>query len=228
MRHRFSQLRFPLAGWIAFPFAAALMVIGAKAWMVGRYGSPTPFWDQWDAEGAILYPKYFGGTLRLGDLIAAHNEHRIAVTRLWSLLLVELGGSWDPILQMLANALLLGGFVFVFVSAFRPILDGVCWLGFALLAAVIFSLPFGWENTLEGFQSAWYFVLLFGIAGLIAIMPAAAFSLRWWLAIVTMVIGFFCLASGTFAVAAAFAAGLAQFAVGRAGESCWRSPCSPA
>ncbi len=215
MRHRLSQIRIPPAGWIGFPLAAALMVIGAKAWMIGRYASPTPFWDQWDAEGAILYPKYFGGTLRLGDLIAAHNEHRILVTRLWSLLLLDLAGYWDPILQMLANTLLLGGFVFVFVAAFRPILDGAVWFAFALLAAVIFALPFGWENTLAGFQSAWYFVLLFGIAGLIAVMPAAAFSPRWWLAIVTMVIGFFCLASGAFTVAAAFAAGLVQFAVGR-------------
>ena len=116
MRQHLSKLRIPLAGWISFPVAAALMVIGAKSWMISRYGSPTPFWDQWDAEGAVLYPKYFGGTWQLADLIAPHNEHRILVTRLWSLLLLELEGYWDPILQMLANTLLLGGVVFLFAA----------------------------------------------------------------------------------------------------------------
>ena len=71
--------------------------------MIYRFGSPTPFWDQWDAEGAVLYPKFLDGTLHVADLIAAHNEHRIFVTRLWSLLLLELGGYWDPMLQMAAT-----------------------------------------------------------------------------------------------------------------------------
>ena len=30
-----------------YPFACALVVIGAKYWMISHYASPTPFWDQW-------------------------------------------------------------------------------------------------------------------------------------------------------------------------------------
>src|ERR1039458_3823782 len=150
MRQILSKLHNPLLSWMIFPLACALVVIGAKIWTIAQYGSPTPFWDQWDFEGAILYPKYFDGTLKLSDLIAPHNEHRIFMTRLWSLLLLELGGYWDPILQMVANTLLLGGFVALFVAAFRPILDRASWIAFALLFTVIFSLPFGWENTLAG------------------------------------------------------------------------------
>ena len=85
------------ASWPIYPLACALVVIGAKCWMIAGYGSPTPFWDQWDAEGVGLYPKYLNSTLQISDLVALHNEHRILVTRLWSLLLLELGGYWDPI-----------------------------------------------------------------------------------------------------------------------------------
>ena len=165
-----------VSSWVIYPLACALVVIGAKCWMIASYGSPTPFWDQWDAEGVILYPKYLGGTLQISDLIAPHNEHRILVTRLWSLLLLALEGYWDPILQMVANTLILGVVVALFIAAFRPILDRWSWLAFALFSMVIFSLPFGWDNTLSGFNSQWYFLLLFSLAGLVVIIDAVAFT----------------------------------------------------
>jgi len=198
-----------------FPLAAALAVIGAKIWMIAQNGSPTPFWDQWDAEGAFLYPQYLNGTLTFSDLITPHNEHRILVTRLWSLLLLDLEGYWDPILQMLANTLLLGGFVALLVASFRPMLDAASWIAFALFAAVIYALPFGWESTLAGFQSSWYFMLLFSVGGLLAIIEAAAFSARWWLALLLVLVSYFSLASGALTAAAAFAICAVQFAVGR-------------
>jgi hypothetical protein len=40
--------------WLIYPLAGALVVIGAKLWLVARYGNPTPYWDQWDAEGVTL------------------------------------------------------------------------------------------------------------------------------------------------------------------------------
>ena len=55
-----------------YPLACALAVIGVNCWMTAHYGSPTPVWDHWDAEGAILYLKYLGGTLQVSDLIAPH------------------------------------------------------------------------------------------------------------------------------------------------------------
>jgi hypothetical protein len=215
IRQSLSKLRIPLASWMIVPFACALVVIGAKCWMIAHYGSPTPFWDQWDAEGALLYPKYLGGTLQISDLIAPHNEHRILVTRLWSLLLLDLGGYWDTILQMLANALILGGFVALFIAAFRPILDCRSWLVFALFSMVIFALPLGWENTLIGLNSHFYFLLLFTVFGLVVIIDAAAFAPRWWLAVLLLILSYFCVASGALTAAAAFAVGVVQFVVGR-------------
>ena len=64
-----------VSSWVIHPVACALVGIGAKCWMIARYGSPTPFWDQWDAEAAGLYPNFLSGTLHFSDLIAPHNEH---------------------------------------------------------------------------------------------------------------------------------------------------------
>ena len=215
MRLDSLMLKRLLSSWMIFPVACALAVIGAKCWMIHRFGSPTPFWDQWDAEGAVLYPKFLDGTLHVSNLIAAHNEHRIFVTRLWSLLLLELGGYWDPMLQMAANTLIFGAAVALFIAVVRPLLDRWSWLAFAMLSTAIFLLPFGWENTLAGFQSEWYFLLLFSIAGLAIVVDAKAFTPRWWLATLFLVLSFFSMAGGVLTMAAALAIGAVQFAVGR-------------
>jgi hypothetical protein len=59
-----------VSSWMIYPVACALVVIGVNCWMIAHYGSPTPAWDHWAAEGAILYLKYLGGTLQVSDLIA--------------------------------------------------------------------------------------------------------------------------------------------------------------
>jgi hypothetical protein len=200
---------------VIFPLACALVIVGIKIWMIDRSGSPTPFWDQWDAEGAALYPQYLSGTLRLSDLIAPHNEHRLLVTRLWSLLLFGLAGYWDPILQMLANTAILGAVVALLAAAFRPVLDAASWIALTVFATVIYALPFGWESTLAGFHSQWYFMLLFSIAGLLAIVHAAAFTPRWWLALLLGLLGYFSMAPGMLAVVAGFSTCAVQFVVGR-------------
>jgi hypothetical protein len=204
-----------VSSWLIYSVACALVVIGTKCWMIAGYGSPTPFWDQWDAEAAGLYPNFLSGTLSFSDLIAPHNEHRILMTRLWSLLLLELGGYWDPILQMVANVLLLGLFVALLVIIFRPILDRRSWIGLSLFVTAIFAVPFAWENTLSGFHSQWYFMLLFSICGLAAIVGAAAFTLRWWLAMLLMVASYFSMSGGLLSAAAAFAVCLVQVVVRR-------------
>jgi hypothetical protein len=45
-----------------YPAPARRSFIGVNCWMIAHYGSPTPVWDHWDAEGAILYLKYLAGT----------------------------------------------------------------------------------------------------------------------------------------------------------------------
>src|SRR5579864_4552316 len=156
MRQISSKRDNLISFWIIVPLSCAFVVIGAKCWLVAHYGNPTPFWDEWDAEGASLFPKYLGGTLTFTDLIAPHNEHRILFTRLWALLLLVLQGYWDPIAQMMANTLILGSMVAVLVAAFRRILSPAYWTIFSFVTTLIFALPWTWGNSLWGFSSQWY------------------------------------------------------------------------
>src|ERR1043166_5680670 len=82
-----------------------LMLYGAKCWVIASYGSDTPFGDQWRAEADILFRPWLAGSLRISDLFAHHNEHRILLTRLVDLGELWANGTWSPILQMLVNAL---------------------------------------------------------------------------------------------------------------------------
>jgi hypothetical protein len=89
-------VRVPLRSVAAGVFLAGLT---AKLWLVARLGSPLPFWDQWD-----LVPFLKGDW---STLFAAHNEHRIVFTRMWTLLWVWAnGGAWDCRVEMAANAVL--------------------------------------------------------------------------------------------------------------------------
>ena len=75
-----------------------LIVLGAKLWIIQNYGSATPYWDQWDAEAALLYKPYLEGTLRIGDLFAAHNRGcRAVITNLAPTLIFR---SWSMILHI--------------------------------------------------------------------------------------------------------------------------------
>jgi hypothetical protein len=91
-----------------------------------------------------------------------HNEHRIVLTRLLSLMLLFVNGQWDPRLQQVVNAVVHSG-TGVLLAAMFIAAGGR--RAFVMLApiALVFAAPFGWENTVMGFQSAFYFQLLFAI-----------------------------------------------------------------
>jgi len=201
-------------------FACALVVIGGRYWLIAYAASPTPFDDQWDAEATFLYPRFFNGTLQMSDLISWHGEHRLLMTRLWSLLLLEIDGTWDSILQMLANMLLLGAYAMALVAAFRPLLSSASWVVFAAFTAFLYALPCTWGTTLFGFDSQWCFVLLFSFVGLVVMVGAAALTPRWWLAVLLIVASYFSMASGTATAATAGALCILQIAAGQ--RTGWR------
>ena len=68
--------------------ALALLVVGARWWLIGNYSSDVPWLDQWDAEAQGLYqPTHVAW-------FAPHNEHRIFFTRLLALGLLRANGQW--------------------------------------------------------------------------------------------------------------------------------------
>lgn len=198
LRQEHSAAMLAIAGLL-------LLLLAARLWVVRDFASATPFWDQWDAQAAFLFDPWLRGTLAPADLLAAHNEHRILATRLLALALLAANGSWSPLLEMTVNAFLnvaaLGlGLVLAWRAAGRGSLP---WLLAAAFAA--FVLPHGWENILSGFQSQFYFVVLFAVAALWWLVVAPPFSPRWWGGAALAVLAYFSLASGAFAFAAAAA-----------------------
>ena len=195
--------RWWLAAWLA---ALLLVILGAKLWIIQVYGSPLPYWDQWD-EAKLVFKPWLEGHLTWGALFAAHNEHRILFTRLLDLLELRLNGQWDPGLQMVVNALLHAGFagglafcLWVFLGKRKEGL--IC-----VLLAPFFALPFAAENTIRGFQSQEYFLCLFSVAAITGLGLGTPRQARWWVGLAAAILALFTMASGL--LAALTVAGLA-------------------
>ena len=190
----------------ALPYVAfASILLGIKLLVINHFGNATPYWDQWDAEADHLYRPWMDGSLRWNDLFIPHNEHRIFTTRISALLLFELNGqAWDPLLQMVVNAGLHVLALLVFVYFLRQsFTDGAKVLFFSF-AGIVFSIPYGWENTLAGFQSQFYFLLFFSFVFLWCIVQyGLSGKLRFLVGMVSCaVLSFFSLASGALTIAA--------------------------
>ncbi len=190
---------------------AAVVLLFAKALLVEQQGNIIPYWDQWDAEAEELYKPYLEGKLSVADLVQPHNEHRIMTTRIVHLGLFEaLGRKWDPMAQMYLNILLHVAAILVFLlfaqSALVPAATWLLWF----FAAAFLAVPFGWENTLAGFQSQFYLLLLLS-AGLLWVCSALPASKRMYLAALSMAALLpLTLAGGSLAVMAAAAVLLAR------------------
>lgn len=185
----------------------AVLLFGIKLWLIGTYGNATPYWDQWDAEAMQLYRPFQNGTLDWKDLFSAHNEHRILTTRLFDLALLCINGIWNPLLQMVANAVL-HTLTLIFSIVLLSRVVGRKYLPYLLVFSLfLFGLPFGWENTLEGFQTQFYFVILFSFACLWLTVTQTPLSVWWWVGTACAILSFLSFASGILALAASAAIG---------------------
>jgi hypothetical protein len=194
-------------------FAFAAMLYGGKLWVIGAYGNAVPYWDQWPGEAGLLYKPLLSGTLHWASLFAPHNEHRILTTRLLDLGLLKLNGIWNPLLQMVVNAALHVLALSLLVAMLARAIGCDQLPALLLFALVLFGIPCGWENTLCGFQSEFYFVLLFSIACLWLTAADAPLSASWWAGLACAALAFLSLASGVCAAAAAAAVGLIHYAL---------------
>ncbi|WP_410209784.1 hypothetical protein [Aquirhabdus sp.] len=191
--------------------AFILLLFGAKLWLIDHYGNPTPFWDQWDGEAANLYAPFLEGTLRFQDLFAAHNEHRIFTTRLLSLAELKTNGVWNPLLQMVINAVLHITVLLFIIIQMLKVIGQKYLLPVLAFSLILFSTPYAYENTLAGFQAQFYFVLFFSISTLWLTITKPPFSKNWWIGLISGGFAYFSLASGVFAIAAAAGVGIIVF-----------------
>jgi hypothetical protein len=168
-------------------------------------------WDQWDSEWDNLYRPYLNGTLTWQDLFILVNEHRILLTRLLNLAELELNGIWNPLLQMVINAGIHIAVILFIVSRLTVIIGRKHLPALLIFSAVLFGVPFAYENTLAAFQSQFYFVLFFSVLSLWLTVTHSPLSLRWWFGVGAGVMAFLSLASGVFALAASAAIGFGLF-----------------
>ncbi|MEY4939631.1 MAG: hypothetical protein RIQ93_1366 [Verrucomicrobiota bacterium] len=177
--------------------AVMAFVLGAKLGMIENYGSELPYWDQWDAEGNNLYRPYLQGELTFADLLQPHNEHRTFFTRVFGLGIFEANDrQWNARVQVVANAVLHTS-VAVLLLAFAlhalPLAAAAACGG---VIALFFGMNVSWENTLSGFQSQFYFLLLFSLLHLAGTLLARPRSKAWWLAPIAGLAALFSMASG--------------------------------
>jgi hypothetical protein len=197
-----ASLRRPRAGFASPRLAAVSMavlfvaVFSAKLFLMYRNPVTVPYWDQWDGEARALYLPFKTCSLTWIQMFAQHNEHRFFFSRLLALDLLLVNGQWDPRLQQVVNAAL--------HSLIAVLVVAILWraqqwqrLGLLVLIGVLtFALPFAWENTLLGFQSGFYFLLLFSILGLWLTTTSRVRTLQWALGWLCALCGLFTGASG--------------------------------
>jgi hypothetical protein len=176
--------------------AVALIVFGSKLALIDAAGSDLPVWDQWDAEGAYLYRPYLEGHLSARELFSPHNEHRILFTRLLVLGLLALNGQWDGLLQMVVNAAIHAAFAGLVTALLSVRLGQISGSLAAIVLAGLFSVPAAWENVLSGFQSQFYFLLLFTFLHLAGTAYGRAGSWLCWGAQLAGGCALFTMASG--------------------------------
>lgn len=187
-----------------------LFLVSAKLWISERFATDLPNWDQWDAEGLYLLLPWQQGALTLADLFAPHNEHRIALTKLWAIALVEINGQWDARIQMLFNgaihSLIAVGLWVWLQSILSSRWTKVVWI-LALIGT--FAPPHAWQNNLGGFHSQQYFLLGFSLLGLDRTLRCRVGSVGWAIGIASLTLALFSMASGPAAAAVTIVALLA-------------------
>lgn len=185
--------------------ALFLAVVGARFWLVNRYTLAMPYWDQWDAEGLGVIKPFLNGTLSLHALLLPHNEHRIFLTRLVTLALLAVNGQWDNQVEMAANAVFCGLSAVGIAGAASGAFRGGFQRAIPLAVGVYFLLPYGWENTLCGFQSQNYFLNFFSLLAVWGLAIHRAGTKAWWAGLAGAVLAFLSMASGFLAAAAVLA-----------------------
>jgi hypothetical protein len=173
----------------------ASVVFASRAWLISAWGSPLPFWDQWDAE-VSLYRAWLTDKLQFSDLIAAHNEHRILLTRVADLALFVACDGWNPWAQLLLNGALHAAAAAVLASVFGSVLSGGPRAAFLVGLALLFTSTAGWQNALWGFQSQVYFTNLLSAGALAGLATAAPWSRRWCIALGGLALALFGNAAG--------------------------------
>ncbi|HEY5229178.1 MAG TPA: hypothetical protein VIJ19_11595 [Opitutaceae bacterium] len=192
------------------PYAALFAIVLGGRWsVVDKFGTDLPEWDQWDAEGLHSLLPWMQHRLTLTEVVLAHNEHRVIVTKLLNLALTLANGQWDQRLECTVNAALAGLLAVGLLAIGRRCMGSGLFAPFFALVALSFSLPLAWQNVLGGFHSQQLFLIGFSLGAIVWLPGARSWSRPWWLGTACAFLALGTMASGL--LAAAVVAGLVGF-----------------
>jgi hypothetical protein len=175
------------------------IVVGGRWAVINRFGTDVPQWDQWDAEGLHLLVPWFQHRFTLGELLLAHNEHRVVLTKLLNLSLTLANGQWDQRLEATVNAFLPGAFAVALFTLATRHLTRKWHAPIFVVIAVAFSLPLAWQNVIAGFHSQQFFLLGLSFGTIVFLGTAVPWSRKWWLGAVCAILALGSMATGFFA-----------------------------
>lgn len=155
----------------SLPWIAALVVFAATLWFrlgwVTTYGSSMAFWDQWESEGTTLLAPWQDDQLHGADLLRSHNEHRIVLQRVWTLLAFHLNqGQWDNVVQMAGMVVLWSLFLGWLVWTWARRMPSPSIVPLAVILVAANSLPFAWENVSVALQATFLQVIALTVVAL--------------------------------------------------------------
>ena len=213
-----NSRRFP-RGFFFWALSLFLLGMGMKLAMMQRCINPLPYFDQWEAEGLAIYVPYYENALTIADLFHPQNEHRIFLTHVYDLALLLMNRQWDSQLQMVCNAAVHSATMAAFGCLMAFLMGRRYWIFIWVPLALAVTASFTWENALCGFQSQFYFLLLFSLLT-IWLLGYEAWTRPWKWGLLAGIITLLTMASGLLAAAAVGA--IAVLEIGK-NPRAWRS-----
>lgn len=190
--------------------SAAFLILATKGLMLASFASPVPMWDTWDAELAHLYVPYLKGSFGWSDLFAAHNEHRIVLSRLIMLGLFELAGGWQPILAMMLNAFIHGVFIIAFARLMTKVAHAEDFYVVLAFSTIVLVIPIGFDSALMGMNAHFYLLLLLSFLAVTWLSASPVFSRQWIFGFIACLTASLTMASAPLAPLAALTIGIVQ------------------
>ena len=136
--------------------AALAVPVAAYFWFIDRFSVNVVYGDQW--SDVSLLDRWYSGNLAFGDLWAAHGDHRILFPNLIVLGLAQFTHLNVVVEEYVSAVMLVAATVFI-VAAHRRRSPSTPFIWYLPVVLLLFSFV-QFQNTLWGFQMAWFLVTL--------------------------------------------------------------------
>jgi hypothetical protein len=154
--HEAPMSRTALLTLVSVGAIGLVLPTAAYFWFLHQYAVNVPYWDQW--SDVSLLGHWYSGTLSVGTLWAPHFDHRMLFPNLIVLALALSTHFSITFEEYLSGALLVAA-VGLFILAHKRRSPSTPLIYYCPVALLLFSFV-QFQNTLWGFQMAWYLVML--------------------------------------------------------------------